>query len=189
MRFPDEDLDMMSIPGCDHRELSAAELADSVPPSYIRQWSSLAQTGWNIFCLVLHRSEKEWEVSENPLDVNLGCPHLYGSGFGSDKSLRILCSAVQTEALTYRRLKEGDPWMSSNFDMDSLLDGLREGNEVCVDLVENDMMNLCKCGDFKKVPHHKSAPTRAEKITKYHFSNLDDRPRSTYIEDYGLDFM
>ena len=181
MLFPDEVLDMINIPGCDHQELSAAELAKSVPLSYISQWSNLAKTGWNIFCLVLGRSEKQWEAWEDPGNAVLGCNHQ--SCFGSDNSLRILCSAVQAEALTYRRLKEGDPWMSPNFNMYALLNGLRQGNEVCVNLVKDGMIDVCECGVFKYRSYGNMAPTRAEEITKFHFSNLEDWSRTTYITD------
>ena len=178
MLFPDEDLDMMDIPGCDHQELSAAQLAELVPLSYIRTWSSLAKTGWNIFCLALDRSEKQWEAWENPYSADIKCRH--PSNFGSDNVLRILCSAVQTEALTYRRLKEGDPWMSPNFDMYTLLNGLRQGNEVCVNLVKDNMIDVCECGVFKHPLQSTVAPTRAEEVTKFHFSNLEDWSRTTY---------
>ncbi|MCJ1437103.1 hypothetical protein MMC27_006488 [Xylographa pallens] len=180
MLFPDEDFDMINVPGCDHQELSAAQLAESVPLSYIRQWSNLAKTGWNIFCLVLGRSEKQWKAWDPPWNAITECDHK--SFFGSDYSLRILCSAVQTEALTYRRLKEGDPWMSPNFDMYALLNGLRQGNEVCVNLVKDDMIEVCECGVFKHRSQGGMAPTRAEQITKFHFSNLEDWSRTTYIE-------
>ncbi|MCJ1378525.1 hypothetical protein MMC17_001624 [Xylographa soralifera] len=188
MVFPDVVLDVRNISGCDHQELSAAQLAESVSPSHIETWSNLAQTGWNIFCLVLDRSEKQWEAEKYPFEAEMECRHR--SCFGSDNSLRILCSAVQTEALTYRRLKEGDPWMSPNFDMHALLNGLRHGNEICVNLVKDDMINVCKCGVFKPLRSN-LLPTKVEQITKFHFSNLEDWSRTTYFQgtDFEADFM
>jgi hypothetical protein len=50
---------------------------------------------------------------ENPFHKNY---------FRKNQYLATLWVAVQTELLTYRRFKEGDPWISENFNMESILE-------------------------------------------------------------------
>jgi hypothetical protein len=102
------------------------------------------------------------------------------SFFGRSRDLSTLWAAVHTELLTYRRLKEGDPWTSINFNMHTLLEGLISGNGVCIGLVEKGMMEeFCKCGDFYKA---KDFPfVREWEASAYDFSNLEVWNRSCFI--------
>ena len=99
--------------------------------------------------------------------------------FGTSTVLATLWAAVQTELLTYRRLKEGDPWLSQNFDMKSLKEGLDRGM-VTIPLVSQNMMKeFCECGHFfKAIP---ACPV-VEEACAFYFANLEDWGRSTFLE-------
>ena len=101
--------------------------------------------------------------------------------FGANKVLASLWAAVQTELLTYRRLEEGDGWISHNFDMHALDEGLISGGKVDVALVQKDMMKpFCDCGRFPEF-NCQVLPI-ADDAAAYYFSNLDNWSRSTFIE-------
>ena len=101
--------------------------------------------------------------------------------FGANKVLAPLWAAVQTELLTYRRLKEGDEWISQNFNMRSLNEGLIGKGKVDIALVQNEMMKpFCDCGSFAG----SWEPWRpiVDDAAAYYFSNLEDWNRTTLIE-------
>jgi hypothetical protein len=100
--------------------------------------------------------------------------------FGKNKYLATLWAAVQTELLTYRRINEGDPWISANFDMESVLESLEMGTDLTINLVSKEMMKpFCRCGVFEM--SEDPACVRVEEASAYYFSNLEDWNRSTYI--------
>ena len=104
--------------------------------------------------------------------------------FGKSRTLFTLWAAVQTEFLTYRRLKEGDEWISNNFNMHTLDEGLRLRNKVDIPLVrENMMREYCSCGKFW-IMFDKGTPRCAivDDVAAYYFANLDDWNRTTFIE-------
>ena len=104
----------------------------------------------------------------------------YFTFFGENKVLAPLWAAVQTELLTYRRLKEGEEWISQNFDMRSLNEGLIDKGKVDIALVQNKMMKpFCDCGQFSQ-GNVLSFPVLDDAVT-YYFSNLDDWNRTTFI--------
>jgi hypothetical protein len=106
------------------------------------------------------------------------------SFFGGSRDLSTLWAAVQVELLTYRRLQEGDPWTSLNFNMHTLLEGLISGIGVCIGLVEKGMMSeFCKCGNFYKALGF--ICVCAEEVSAYYFSNLEDWNRSHFISPRG----
>ena len=98
--------------------------------------------------------------------------------FGTSTVLATLWAAVQTELLTYRRLKEEDPWLSQNFDMKTLKEGLDRG-VITIPLVSQSMMKkFCECGDFMNVI---PACPVVEEACAYYFANLEDWGRATFI--------
>jgi hypothetical protein len=113
------------------------------------------------------------------------CPEHYVTSyqqnfFGKNKSLATLWAAVQTELLTYRRIAQGDPWISANFDMESVLESLEKGDELSIGLVSKKMMKpFCRCGVF----HESKNPVCpcVEEASAYYFSNLEDWTRSTFL--------
>ena len=100
--------------------------------------------------------------------------------FGENTILASLWAAVQTELLTYRRLEKGDEWISQNFNMHTLNEGLIVSGKVDIALVQKDMMKaFCRCGEFsEQVP----ACPIVDDAVAYYFSNLDDWKRTTFIE-------
>jgi len=102
--------------------------------------------------------------------------------FKEDKGLRLLWAAVQTELLTYRRLAEGDAWVSENFDMTTLLESLRNGEDnINIGLVRKSMMKpVSDKGDFRNGP---LSVLRAEDVSMYYFANMDDWSRTTFLEE------
>ena len=99
--------------------------------------------------------------------------------FEGDNTLATLWAAVQTELLTYRRLEEGDPWISPNFNMRTLNEGLVSGGKVDVGLVQKGMMKrFCSCGKFSRAAH---VGPMLDDAAAYYFANLDDWNRTTFI--------
>ena len=101
--------------------------------------------------------------------------------FGKSKVLGTLWAAVQTEFLTYRRLKAGDSWISSKFDMHDLLRSLDAGSDIRIGLVQEKMMAaFCDCGIFFEAEDE--CCVRVDEACAHYFSNLEDWNRSTYID-------
>ena len=110
------------------------------------------------------------------------CPDNAGheNFFGANKILASLWASIQTELLTYRRLEEGDEWISRNFNMYTLNEGLIGRAKVDVALVQNKMMKpFCDCGLF---PDAEPACPIVDDVVACYFSNLDDWNRTTFIK-------
>jgi hypothetical protein len=107
------------------------------------------------------------------------CEEYHLCYFGNNRVLSTLWAVVQTEFATYRRLEEGDPWISLNFNMESLVESLTSGHELSINLVQKDMMKpYCGCGKFKEADE---VCARSEDVSKHYFSNLEDWNRSAFI--------
>lgn len=99
--------------------------------------------------------------------------------FGMNSNLSALWAAVQTELVTYRRLQEEDPWISPNFDMDSLLKSLSSGSDLDIGLLQKGMMKeYCICGRFIEANMEHAG---TEDVSRHYFSNMDDWNRSTFL--------
>lgn len=165
---------------CNHRHLRPAELAGLAPPILVNSWPDKAKVGWEIFCQVLRCSEKERSRIACPLN------HFFSYRF-ENLDLAILAGAAKAEYLTYRRLAEGDPWISPNFDMRSILKNLTNGDKVRIGLVENEMINtVCDCGDCGEFMDRRLFPS-AKQVMRYHFSNLEDWSRTTFISSFSIE--
>lgn len=178
---------------CTHEELNPAELAEKASSTLDLTWSKELSTGWQIICNVLRHSQAEWtrEVcstsSEDEMSTDgfpSSCPDdsKHRNFFGVNKILASLWAAVQTELLTYRRLEEGDEWISPNFNMHTLNKGLINKDEVDIALVRNKMMKpICDCGLFPPAKFARSSIV--EDVSAYYFSNLDDWNRTSFIDE------
>ncbi|KAF7884893.1 hypothetical protein EAF00_010711 [Botryotinia globosa] len=130
------------------------------------------------------RNERSGDRDENEAETEKHSPvcdhdEPNNNFYGRSDVVGKLWAAVQTELLTYRRLEEGHSWLSSNFDMRSLLDGIPYGF-VSLPLVENDMMKpFCRCGRFINVQDE--ACVCVNEACSHYFSNLEDWERSAYI--------
>lgn len=91
---------------------------------------------------------------------------------GGNAHLGVLWAAIQVEILTYRRLKDNDPWISESFSMQALrswLDG--ETDDFCTPLVKDGLMRPhTKCGWFDAKDFF--CPI-AEEVCTTHFMNMD----------------
>ena len=177
---------------CTHEELYPAELAEKASSKLKLTWSKETNTGWQIICNILRHSQEEWKAnfhegctSSRKDEMNTDespsrCHDLrHVNFFGTNKILASLWAAVQTELLTYRRLEEGDEWISPNFNMYTLNQGLIDGGEVDVALLRNEMMKpFCECGRFANI-----VVTIAEDVAAYYFANMDNWNRTTFIND------
>ena len=119
--------------------------------------------------------------------VPFWCPYIYDGDhhhyFGVGPNTAILWAAVQTELLTYRKLKESDPWISEHFNMKDLLEGLYTGEGIRVGLVEKELMNpFCYCGRFEGNCGIWSHPVIDDACKEY-FANLDCWDRATYLTE------
>lgn len=122
-------------------------------------------------------TEEEEESGEKHRCIR--CDFGGGHFFGRSKDLASLWASIQTELLTYRRLQEGDSWISPNFDMKALNESLICGNKVDIALVRKEMMKpYCWGGEF---PDACLACPVLEDVAAYYFSNLEDWSRSTFL--------
>ena len=172
-----------------HSALKQSQAEWKVKPSQ-RQSASIERDRDDDFDSFIRCSEDEMSTDEDEMSTDgemsyeyylpASCSHgEYGNYFGVNKVLAPLWAAVQTELLTYRRLKEGDEWISNNFNMRSLNEGLISKGRVDIALVQNKMMKpFCDCGRF---PEANRASPLVDDAVAYYFSNLDDWNRTTFI--------
>ena len=195
--FSEEQSREAELLGCSHTPLRARQVVE-LAWRHIDKWSSKAQIGWAIFYHILRIAEQTWSSEyDEPIGKECkfhdeydelidkidkeckfhDCPGK--TNFARNAQLLALYAAVQTEVLTYRRLREEDAWVSPFFDMPSVLRSLKTGDPLSIDLIRKDMMQpLCENGWFCS-----GDPwfPRAEHVRKYHFSNLEDWSRTTYL--------
>ncbi len=177
---------------CSHEDLDPAELLEMVPASLQSTWSRENKTCWQVIRSVLWHSRADWRVgrssrdfytfvtsSNGALDCGRHVEH-HGYFFGSDRVLASLWAAVQAELLTYRRLNEGDEWISPNFDMHTLSHGLTTKDKVDIALLQKKMIKpFCSCGRFRE-----ATPdcTTVNEVAKYMFLNLGVWDRMAWIK-------
>lgn len=184
----------MDSVGCNHEELTPVNLADRVPTNAVKKWPRNVRLGWDVFCLMLQHSESMFSTGntsddddddeEDDEDFDEPCHH-YMKGHlrdifsRTDEKIRQLHAVVQTEYLTYRRIREGDPWLSPNFNMLDVYKSLQPGNGISLTLWACGMMTpVCICGNFQSALDD---TPRAEDVMRYHFSNLEDWSRTTFL--------
>jgi hypothetical protein len=170
---------------CNHSELRAGQVAEFAPRRCISEWPDKARIGWDIFCHILKIAERGWwrakELKVEDIIFRKCRQHNWPMALHVlDERLPVLQAAVQTELLTYRRLREEDPWISPSFDMPSVLRSLKTDQPFSIDLIRKDMMQqpICECGGFMTTENY---IPRAEHVMRYHFSNLEDWSRTTFL--------
>ena len=163
--------DIVDLGDCDHMDLNPSQLADVIFSRYAHHWSQSCRTGWNIMRHIFRISTAEWEREEMPTMLS-DCIHgggEYGSYFGHNRNLLSLWNAVQTELLTYRRQSQSDPWVSKNFDMQSIQRDLAVGADIFPRGFGGYEMKLEPCWCNLEVPRI----PRACEATDGDFSNLE----------------
>ncbi|KAL2072967.1 hypothetical protein VTL71DRAFT_10291 [Oculimacula yallundae] len=103
--------------------------------------------------------------------------------FRKNDYLASLWAAVQTELLTYRRLGAGDPWISENFNMESVLQSLQSRTPLSIGLISKKLMNaFCRCGTTDG-DADVACVLREEACAEF-FSNLEDWKKTTFLETF-----
>ncbi|KAF2810121.1 uncharacterized protein BDZ99DRAFT_442635, partial [Mytilinidion resinicola] len=177
------------------------------------EWTEEKREGWWVFCDILRRldaasnefmnGEYEQETEDGPViyhnkrvrstEEHAGqatMPYMpcdiesHGDakrGFFSDHSLGHIWAAVQAELLTYRREKDEDEWISQDFDWKSFCCSLKAGERPSIPLLHEGMMKpYCACGIFGD---GWSRRARRDEVCAFHFSNMEDWSRSTFLDD------
>lgn len=99
-----------------------------------------------------------------------------------NEDMGLLWATIQTEMLTYRRVNEGDSWISENFSLRALEDWLfGHTADFHTPLVKNQMMKQhSKCGWFHDAETF--VCPAAQEVSANYFMNMDSHERSTYID-------
>ena len=98
--------------------------------------------------------------------------------FGENRTLATLWASVQAELATYRRLREGEGWLSEKINLEIILQSLELGLEPAIGLVEERLIKpFCLCGKFYCDDINR--PT-VQEISRRYFANLDVWGRATY---------
>jgi hypothetical protein len=170
---------------------------------------SKAQLGWEVFCALLHLCEayfnqctnlrcrslkqsESWEyeveeahhfIGKEPPDDPLFSAHWERHGrpepFGDRKDIATLWAAIQAELSTYRRIKEGDEWLSRYFSMEELREQLQRGETITTNLVQEELLQThCVCGSLSA--YNGVVPTLSDTTSRY-IANLDVWQRATYV--------
>jgi hypothetical protein len=169
----------MAATGCTHERLTPAEFADRVPLKYTGAWPAPACIGWEVFRRVLHMAQTAATARS---DEYLECSnHGFPPAFDGYDQFNRLFAAVVTELLTYRRIHEGEPWMSGNFSLLDLLQGLeKDGYLSSIGLAHKNLLKpFCNCGRFIGQKYRKLAS--ADDACMHYFSNMDDWYRTKFI--------
>jgi len=104
--------------------------------------------------------------------------------FGQNRQLKHLWASIQTELLNYRRLREGDPWLSDRLNMEQILSELENGGTLSIPLVQNGMMQkYCQCGRFKSNFVGWPICVNREEASAFYFSNMEDWSRTKFLDD------
>ncbi|KAI0429244.1 hypothetical protein F5Y09DRAFT_264042 [Xylaria sp. FL1042] len=98
-----------------------------------------------------------------------------------DADMGLLWATIQTELVTYRRINEGDSWISENFSLRALRAWLSgESVEFATPLVKDRMMQAhSKCGWFYDAECF--VTPAAQEVSANYFMNMDIYKRATYI--------
>ncbi|KAI3317833.1 hypothetical protein HD806DRAFT_513918 [Xylariaceae sp. AK1471] len=151
---------------CHHSHLSPIELMRRIPQDVINDWSDDCKVGWNCFAETLTRAETDKYFGLNnrsALDsddeqhrcdstLKLGderfCAWLNFSRL--DSEIGLISATVQNELVTYRRMKDDDPWVSKNFSMKALEAWLlgHTGNFLTPMVKDQMVQTHSQCGWF-----------------------------------------
>lgn len=120
---------------------------------------------------VIHEREKNDEFGRNVIKCG-------------DKLLGTIWAAIQVELLTYRRLREEDPWLSAMFDMRHVIEGLQTTTDLVLRRLmgtrgEGAVQEFSHCGLFLEADD--PGCIRREEACGVYFANLDDWERTRFI--------
>ncbi|KAI4861148.1 hypothetical protein F4820DRAFT_461178 [Hypoxylon rubiginosum] len=191
---------------CQHSQVNAAELALRVPPEMVSSWTSEAKQGWNALVAVLEHdiaTRRSKRMTRDTLDIGPvdaqyseaddteNCGHfVHRLGkelvYCGNQQLGRLWAIIQAELLTYRRLSEQDPWLSTRLDMADIVNGPRECDDAYFnELVSSDediegygLKSHSRCGLFDAMD---PGCARIEEACESFYANLDEWKRTTLV--------
>ncbi|OTA65967.1 hypothetical protein K449DRAFT_458006 [Hypoxylon sp. EC38] len=190
-----------TIDECQHRRMNPAELATQLILRKRESWAREVELGWQVLVAILqqdirHRETKYAQDTEAFSDGNINaneyfeddntstCSHIiheieidHGLSlvYCGNRQLGKIWAAIQAELLTYRRLNEGNSWLSRRFDMELLLKGLQENDDKCLNQLAGGM------------EYAGEGCARREDVCTDYYANLDDWGRTTFIAALQLD--
>jgi hypothetical protein len=164
---------------CCHIPLSPRELMERVPKEVINNWADDSKVGWSCFAQILSRvsgqeiPRPQHDCKIHREELNIEC---------LDAEIGLIWATIQAEILTYRRVNEGDAWISQNFSLRALDSWLSSDSaEFLAPLVSNQMMRAhSKCGWFDKATCFVK-PT-APGVSARPIMDMDLAERVTYSE-------
>ncbi|KAI8633005.1 hypothetical protein F5Y19DRAFT_285198 [Xylariaceae sp. FL1651] len=139
---------------CTHDRFDPLEFGRQVPMELWAEWTEEVQLGWNCLMALLGFAQRERNrTSQDEIGwPDEECAHYWGqiNFYNGSKDLGTLWAAIQAELATYRRLQEGDPWLSANFSMTIVKDGANtNAGFSLLPLIDKDMVKpFCVCGRF-----------------------------------------
>lgn len=108
------------------------------------------------------------------------CAHDNLNPFKSDIALRDIWVGVQAEFLTYRRLRQGDHWLSERFNMRQMVKNIDDNQRVRMGFIEDSCLKeFCACGTFSEAANP-DVPCITE-VCKEYITNMEDFARSTHL--------
>ena len=187
----------ISVPQCNHSPMTPAELASKVPTDLVDSWDRGRRIGWRVFTAVLTFAEREktsgseeniCSFCDRPkmkywISINSNVPDCQSLSIGA------LWAAIQTEFLTYRRIGEDDMWLSNNFRMDYLLQGLENGRgPTQIPLLDKGMLRkFSRCGRFPEARNPFFPMARS--VCSAYFMNCDIWNRETFIDEVQVGIL
>ncbi|KAM0242835.1 hypothetical protein ACHAP5_007169 [Fusarium lateritium] len=199
---------------CNHTSLSPAELMQVVPARVIQNWTDDCQVGWScLFQVLLQAQAVEREINVNT-NASAECEEMNetdssdGSqapdcgpyckleyhNFSKIKCTRpvigLTWATIQAELVTYRRVAENDPWISSNFPIGALNDWLKHNTEMFESPLVRDQIlkSYSPCGWFSPENDREGMVwPMAENVCRTRFDIMDDYKRSSFIYEIDLE--
>ncbi|KAL1634901.1 hypothetical protein SLS56_001982 [Neofusicoccum ribis] len=166
---------------CTHQKLNAEDFARELRSFRTRNWTEKCATGWELFQLLLDRSQRASKAFQIDPEMHREEPmckkHYIYNVLCGDSKLATIWAAMQAELLTYRRLHLTDAWLSNNFDIAKLLNSLKNDEELSLALPDLTEPRDCSCGAY--ILRTEDVDTR--EISN--FSYLDDPERTGYVMD------
>lgn len=125
-----------------------------------------------------HQADDDADSADEEISRCISCGE--SNNFKDCGELGHLWAAVQAEILTYRRLRDSDNWLSDNFDMEEVLEGLEAGNGVRTGFFHKELLRaFCACGVFESAKQPDFACV--DEVCYEYFSNLEEWERTTYL--------
>ncbi|KAI6297578.1 hypothetical protein MCOR11_000458 [Pyricularia oryzae] len=188
---------------CQHTPMTPIALAHALQGLPHHQWTSEVRLGWDVFVMTMKLAAAQRSNDEGmSTSGSFTCEHYYDSDSYYDINNNTYCASpglgriwatIQAELVTYRRLGEEDAWISTNFDLRHLRQGLELGSDVSfMPFVSSSMIkDFSRCGwfvfgderedraDYRSITIRPMP--RAQDVCSFYFMNMEDWSRSTFI--------